>query len=90
MEAVKQTFTQVKVLTWKNATLRRRNWSILLFEIIIPVAVLLGLWSIKQVQSPKFVGPSIPTKANEVESLSSMYSDESFRNNCNIETLVFR
>ena len=49
-------FTQFKVLAWKNYILKTRNWSILLLELVVPIAVILGMWGLR-------VGAVKPVKA---------------------------
>ncbi len=70
-----QFFTQLKVLAWKNYILKTRNWSILLLELVVPVAVILGMWGLRiGAVTPVKVKVSLPSSPSSVPSdFGSMY-----------------
>lgn len=54
-------WTQLKVLCWKNWTLKLRNWSTLLLELFLPTVIILALWGIMNVTKPSVTKESIPS-----------------------------
>jgi hypothetical protein len=54
-------WTQLKVLCWKNRTLKLRHWSTLLLELSLPTIVLLALWGIMNVTKPSIIAESTPS-----------------------------
>ena len=57
-------WTQLKVLCWKNRTLKLRHWSTLLLELSLPTIVLLALWGVINVTKPSIIAESIPSRVD--------------------------
>ena len=87
---LKTLYIQIKVLAWKNFILKFRHWSVLLFEFLIPVTIILGLWGIKQAVHPRILGPDLPTSYEHSNSFKSQYSHENYGNVCWRRNLVWR
>jgi len=65
---------QFKVLAWKNALLKKRQWVILLIEIIVPVGVIIGLGQLRSISGKGYKAQKIPsTVAATVSSINEMY-----------------
>eukprot|EP01041_Mallomonas_annulata_P005100 gene5100-10202_t len=82
-----QFFLQLRVVMWKNATLKLRFWYILLLELIIPAGFMLALVGIRASISSKTIDayvPSIPTKFNP--SFKDLYRSP----DCGGENLIWR
>eukprot|EP01041_Mallomonas_annulata_P007150 gene7150-14563_t len=78
---------QLRVVMWKNATLKLRFWYILLLELLIPAGFMIALVGIRASISSKTTDayvPSIPTKFNP--SLKDFYSNP----DCKGENLIWR
>ena len=82
-------FTQVKVLAWKNFKLKFRHFSVLMLEILVPTAIVLGVWSIKLAVNPKTVGPDLPDAYSSVNQFKAQFHSESYRGVCNGRNLVW-
>ena len=84
---VSQFFLQMRVMLWKNATLKIRFWYIMLLELAIPAIFLLGLAGIKQTLSPSTVQENLPKYvAQNSPSFISLYQQPA----CDAENLVWR
>lgn len=90
MDEVYAIFRQVKVLAWKNFILKKRHISILFLELLIPTAIMMGLWGIKVANKPKFSGPDIPNNYQFSQPVNELYSDQSYDWKCTGRTLVWR
>jgi hypothetical protein len=71
-------WNQIKALAWKNLLIRYRNIFTLLFEIVIPVGVLIGMWGIRLALNPKLTKMSIPDYAYQINSLGFYYYSPPF------------
>jgi hypothetical protein len=82
-------YRQTKVLAWKNFILKFRRWTVLLFELLIPTAIIVGLWGIKLAVNPKTLGPDIPADMEFSSSFKNQYSPNNYGNVCWRRNLVW-
>ena len=90
LDDIKIIISQVRILAWKNLTLKRRHISVLLLELCIPTAIIIGLWGIKLANPPKEIEPNIPNDYIYNTPFKDLYSDSMYGNKCWGKSLVWR
>jgi hypothetical protein len=65
---------QFKVLAWKNAILKCRNWITLLIEILVPTVIIIALGGVKLAIPANMVSKNYPSTYRSSGSLESLYS----------------
>lgn len=63
---------QLKVLCWKNAILKLRNWSTLILELLLPVAIILALVAVISVLTPTESISDVPDGFYQIPPLSQV------------------
>lgn len=88
LDDIKIIISQVRILAWKNLTLKFRHFSVLLLELCIPTAIIIGLWGIKLANPPRISEPYIPNEHEYSSSFQGMYED--YGSKCWGRSLVWR
>ena len=82
-----QFWRQFRVLAWKNALLKVRNWGTLILEIIVPTAIIIALGGVKSAIPSVVVSQSYPTDYSASSTLDLLYSYNA--PNCRDQNLVY-
>eukprot|EP01041_Mallomonas_annulata_P010963 gene10963-22907_t len=65
---ISQFFLQLRIIMWKNATLRIRFWSVLLLELAIPSIFMLALFGIRNTIKSNIIEENIPSSIYDSQS----------------------
>ena len=66
---------QFRTVLWKNALSKRRNAGTLLLELLVPVAVMLGLWAIRSAIKFSTINASVPKDYMWSSDINGLYTN---------------